>query len=249
MISMTVAPESWRDNGGTIGSCSQYNGLLVVTQTPANHKAIEALLSELTAKLRKPVRVEATWLLLTPDQLTMLRHPQGQESITLVPDDLMKSAKVYSRGQVTGFNGQLNHIASTVERNFMTDLTPVVGTGCWAFDPMVDRISSGVGLQFRPQLAGEDSVVLDVYNEMQETTEPAKNEINVTQLFQIAGATTRPGEGATTLDRPRITAQSTQTSLRMPLASNVLVGGVTLEPGSNPARELYLVVRVEADKK
>jgi beta-lactamase regulating signal transducer with metallopeptidase domain len=44
-----VAPDSWREAGGPTGAIRELNGKLVVTQTEANHAAIQKLLEELTA--------------------------------------------------------------------------------------------------------------------------------------------------------------------------------------------------------
>jgi hypothetical protein len=250
LITATVAPETWRSAGGTTGSISSIKSFLIVTQTAENHRAIKTLLAQLNDRMHRPVRVQAHWLLLTPEQLATIKPAAGQESLATVPEETVKNAKVYSRGQITGFDGQPHAIAATVERNYLTDLSPVVGTGVWAFDPTIDRISSGVALQFRTQL-GEDGLVrLDLVNEVQELPDHPSREINVTQLFNLTSATTRPLEGPTSLDRPRIAYQTAQTSLRIPLGTHVLVSGTTLEPGTreNP-RELYLVIRVDADKK
>jgi len=37
-----VAPDSWRDSGGTIGSMREFKSRLVVTQTWYNHELIAA---------------------------------------------------------------------------------------------------------------------------------------------------------------------------------------------------------------
>lgn len=40
----TVDPDSWRDNGGSTGALSEWGSRLLVTQTPANHRRLEATL-------------------------------------------------------------------------------------------------------------------------------------------------------------------------------------------------------------
>jgi hypothetical protein len=44
-IKAVVSPDTWRDNGGTIGSVRELNGLLVVMQTKDNHRELEHLLA------------------------------------------------------------------------------------------------------------------------------------------------------------------------------------------------------------
>lgn len=46
-LKAVVAPDSWRDNGGTIGSIREFNGLLIINQTKDNHLEIEELLSQI----------------------------------------------------------------------------------------------------------------------------------------------------------------------------------------------------------
>jgi hypothetical protein len=49
LIQDMVAPDSWRDNGGTIGSIHEFDGVLVISSTPEGHTEI----ADLFAKLRK----------------------------------------------------------------------------------------------------------------------------------------------------------------------------------------------------
>jgi hypothetical protein len=47
IITDTVAPDSWREAGGTVGSIREINGRLVIAQTEANHALITKLLEEI----------------------------------------------------------------------------------------------------------------------------------------------------------------------------------------------------------
>jgi hypothetical protein len=47
IITETVAPDSWRNAGGNVGSIREINGRLVVAQTEANHALIAKLLEEI----------------------------------------------------------------------------------------------------------------------------------------------------------------------------------------------------------
>ena len=44
IITDFVAPDMWRDNGGTVGSIREFNGRLMIAATPAMHERIAALL-------------------------------------------------------------------------------------------------------------------------------------------------------------------------------------------------------------
>ena len=51
-IKTTIAPDSWRDAGGQIGSVRELNGLLIITQTQDNQRAVATLLQQLASHRR-----------------------------------------------------------------------------------------------------------------------------------------------------------------------------------------------------
>lgn len=58
----TVDPEGWRENGGDTGSIQELNGNLIITNTPANHRQIEGLLSQLRQIRALQINVEGRFL-------------------------------------------------------------------------------------------------------------------------------------------------------------------------------------------
>ena len=62
LITDTVATESWKINGGTIGAIAELNGQLVITQTADNLRAVTSLLSQLRETRAIQVNVEARFL-------------------------------------------------------------------------------------------------------------------------------------------------------------------------------------------
>jgi hypothetical protein len=53
VIQKRVAPDMWRDAGGSVGSMSEWNGILVITHTPQRHEEIAHLLESLRRGLRE----------------------------------------------------------------------------------------------------------------------------------------------------------------------------------------------------
>jgi hypothetical protein len=47
LVEDTVESETWKDNGGNIGSIREFGGSLIVTQTAHNQDEVEALLDKL----------------------------------------------------------------------------------------------------------------------------------------------------------------------------------------------------------
>src|SRR5690606_4119992 len=62
LIQETVATDSWRDNGGSIGAIQELNGQLVVTQTGENMREVISLLGKLRETRAIQVNVEARFL-------------------------------------------------------------------------------------------------------------------------------------------------------------------------------------------
>ena len=57
IFSSTIGPESWIHSGGTTGAISQFDAMLVITQTLENHGAVQELLEQLRrAKADRPPR-------------------------------------------------------------------------------------------------------------------------------------------------------------------------------------------------
>lgn len=62
LITDTVAPDSWRDAGGTIGSLQELSGQLIVTQISDNHKKLQGVLEQLRETRAMQITVEARFL-------------------------------------------------------------------------------------------------------------------------------------------------------------------------------------------
>ena len=62
LITDTVAPDSWRDAGGTIGSIQELSGQLIVTQIADNHKKLQGVLEQLRETRAMQITVEARFL-------------------------------------------------------------------------------------------------------------------------------------------------------------------------------------------
>lgn len=67
IITNNVDNQGWRENGGDTGFIQQLQGALIITNTPANHRAIQGLLSQLRAQRALQVNVETRFLLVAQD--------------------------------------------------------------------------------------------------------------------------------------------------------------------------------------
>ena len=72
LIRDTIAPDSWRENGGSIGTISEINGQLVITQNSAVHGQIKGLLDRLREERSVQIAVEATFITVSSHYLEEL---------------------------------------------------------------------------------------------------------------------------------------------------------------------------------
>jgi general secretion pathway protein D len=62
LIQNNIDPDGWADFGGDTGRISEWNGSLVITQTPRNHQNIEGLLSQLREIRALQINIETRFL-------------------------------------------------------------------------------------------------------------------------------------------------------------------------------------------
>ena len=67
IITTNIDPNGWQANGGDVGMIQQLGGNLIVTNTPANHRAIHGLLTKLRASRSVQINVETRFLLVSQD--------------------------------------------------------------------------------------------------------------------------------------------------------------------------------------
>ncbi len=67
IITTNVDTDGWRENGGDTGYIQQLSGLLIITNTPANHRNIHGLLSKLREYRALQINVETRFLLVSQD--------------------------------------------------------------------------------------------------------------------------------------------------------------------------------------
>ncbi len=255
LIRETVDPESWTDQGGTVGRMRAFGRSLIITQTGDNHGKIQSLLNQLhqDAAPNQMIAVRAYWVLLKPNDILSLGEQAKQQkksaAMLEVPDSMFSADTIYSQGQTLCFNGQTVHISSGRGHTIITGATPVVGSSSvgYQFDTAV--VQNGVALQVKPEVTADGkSAVLDLQSIVSEL--PETKELGADAK---AAATTQVSDissdiALSKIDRVNVVAQQFRTTVRVPLDKKVLIGGMTMEPNNaaNSSRNLYLVVEVSA---
>lgn len=251
LVTDTVAPETWRHAGGTIGSMRFIGPRLVVSQTAANQKQIEELLNGIREEggMAYMISVQAYWVHFAPEDLRAIAGETGDAAAATlkeVPDALLDDAKIYSRGQTLGYSGQTVHIASGRANTVITGMEPVVGTQAVGYQLETAVVQSGVALQVTPQVLGDGKLVsLDLHSIVSEVADAAA--LPDPRLIPTDGPTTAPADGLLG-QRSRVAAQQFSTTARVPTGKKILIGGMTFDPGAEGVKQLYLVIEANAIK-
>jgi hypothetical protein len=245
------------------GECSIFRGSLIVRNTAEVHKEVADLLQAVrtTSDVGRSVTVDATWLVLTPQQLETLRR-----TASLKPDapaaELRKSFEELSQqataihGHIACLNGQQVHLATGRRQVISSGGTPTVGVGAAGYTATISVLNLGAVLQVTPSFSGDGGkAVVDLHTVVTQWKEPAVPIQIASQV--LAGSEEKKSAGPlvhtlVTIDRADIGAQEWSSTVSIPTGQPVYVGSVTLsgdkavplEPAQNP--ELALVIEVRS---
>jgi hypothetical protein len=177
---------------------------------------------------------------------------------------------------ISCLNGQTVSTLAGRQRRFMVSLIPVVGDegisqnpapatpACFGggnnravgYQPQSSTIQEGAALQVRPILCGDEEVLLDIHGRVVEVETPDQPQVSPPDHFANT-APKQPGANygsdirdlATAVDRPVVNNSRIDTTIRLPLNSRVLVGGITgSTPNSPDEPNLYLFAKVTVQK-
>ncbi len=272
-----VDPASWESVGGP-GGIRPIGRSLVISQTFEAHERIEELLDRVRAVRQEApvVVVDAYWLALAPDQLAALcpGRETKQDSGWRIAVDPKTLAKISaesssSRGRVTCFSGQKAFLTSGQRRSVAISAIPVVGSGI-GYQPVILFPNVGTLLEMRPSVEpGRQTVVLDLKSTVTAWRDPG-------DPIQIGGHSypsrmsagaelggeevdVPAGTASIAVDRVNLPTRQLATTVRVPLNTPVLVGGLDTGPTAETndahadagagTKPLYLVVEVRLAEK
>jgi hypothetical protein len=240
-----------------------FRGNLIVRNTSDVHEELTAFLRALRTNGAggRSVIVEATWLLLTPQQLETLRQPSGDNAgsrsiVSRKSFDELSRQTTAIHGRITCLNGQQVHLATGRRQVISSGGTPTVGMAATGYQPIISVINLGAVLQVTPSISGDSKALVDLQNIVTQWKEPGAP-IQVTS--QVAAGSSEKQAGGPlvntmlSIDRADVGTQEWSTTVSIPIGEPVYVGSVTLtndkashlEAGQNP--ELALVIEVRAD--
>lgn len=310
LIQDTIATDSWKDNGGPVGTLRELQGQLIVTQTPENQRQLVRLLEQLRETRAIQVTIEARFLSVQRnyledigvdfdfaftnvddrifDSTPTVQNPNGtgqqgtvrfdQNSslftrprfldtnlpgnlalqiddpanavalpslvtgITFLDDfqvqmliratQVQQSTSVVTAPRVTLFNGQRAYVLVSTQRAYVSDLTPIVGTGAVGFDPETEFVNTGAVLDVQATVSSDRKYVTL-------TLRPQVATLLTLRNFQVAQATAgggtgdpndpnNPGIATGFIQQPEIQITEVRTTVSVPDGGTLLLGGQTL---------------------
>lgn len=312
LIQDTIATDSWKDNGGPVGTLRELQGQLIVTQTPENQRQLVRLLEQLRETRAIQVTIEARFLSVqrnfledigvdfdfaftnvddrlfdsTPtigdptgsgeqgvvrfdqnsslftrprfldtnlpgnlalqidDPANAVALPSLVTGITFLDDfqvsmliratQVQQSTSVVTAPRVTLFNGQRAYVLISTQRAYVSDLTPIVGTGAVGFDPDTEFVNTGAVLDVQATVSSDRKYVTL-------TLRPQVATLLTLRNFQVAQATAGGGTGDPNdpnnnnsgiatgfIQQPEIQITEVRTTVSVPDGGTLLLGGQTL---------------------
>ncbi len=250
------------DWGNAGAECSIFRSSLIVRNTEEVQKAVADLLQAVraTSEIGRSVTIEATWLVLAPQQLEALRRISAGKQDTPAADlrksfDELAQQATAIHGHITCLNGQQVHLATGRRQVIASGGTPTVGMGAVGYTPIVSVLNLGAVLQVTASLSDSGKALVDLQSVVTQWKEPAAP-IQISSQA-VASSDEKKVEGPlvhsmVTIDRADVGTQEWASTVSIPIGQPVYIGSVTLsgdkaahlEPAQNP--ELALVIEVRS---
>jgi hypothetical protein len=266
-IQAVISPTNWDSVGGAM-SITQLGNALIVSADANTHSQIEKLLDLFRQRwgTLKTVSVRAWWLPLTEEQLNeFLADGSGDEKPAfgvideaafkkLLAAQSQTDAPIGYRATVTCYNGQTVGAVAGDQSVAITDIRPITTkpdpnvTMPVAYSPVVSVIHEGAALQVTPIVTTSGKyVVLDIHSRINrrlknDSASPAAVRAGAAKA---AHDSPMPGDVVAAIDRPRLAVQRLSTTLRVPIGSTMLIGGMTMsDEHTAKDQTLYLFVKL-----
>lgn len=259
LIKETVDPDSWRENGGSVGALREIQGQLIITQTQENQRSIAVLLDQLRETRAVQITVESRFLTLDPaaldeslrQKLVPTFQNKDKPGVTFLTDEdvaavlratqQQKESTIITAPRITLFNGQRAYVMASTQRAYVSGYTATKqADGKAKWEPQVSVTEAGVTLDVMAVCSADRK-----YATL--TLRP--------ELKRLVGMRDEPFHGSPDapsdlmIQVPQITAQRLQTTVSVPDGHVLLLGGLMAEldesgqPTTRPSGNLYMLVK------
>lgn len=236
LITHLVDPFQWATNGGS-ASIALFGDGLVISAPPEVHTQIDQLLEDLRQKLgpTRVLRIELRFITLTGEQALPLTSPSKGAGLT---DEVLQHFSSSTALVIaTGYSGQTLHVAAGKVRQTVTDITPIVGTQSSGYQSNSTLVLAGISAELSTSVTPDGKLArLDLAGSYcsPQTTSPVP----------------APSQFGPVPDPFEAQAYQFSSSAQIPVNTPVLISSTSIEPsGTDPARQLLLVVRIVDESK
>lgn len=272
MIEQTIAADSWKDRGGSVGALRELQGQLIVTQTPENQIAIMHLLQQMRESRGLQCTVEcrfvscdepvarallAKWQkVATPTTLPAVGAAQSESAGTVglllneeqvaqflkAGDDAPKLSDV-GAPRLMLFNGQRAYVQISTSHRYISAYGAVTEKGGQTrYDPVQSVVESGVLLDVQATVSAGRDA----------TTVSLHPQVSALLEMKQLPWNGRPAGSDLMIQEPQIRSTELHTTVSIPAGRTLLIGGLedpragdsgpATQPGK-PLRSLFLLVR------
>ena len=233
LIRDTVDSDSWRDNGGTLGSLTYvpWTRSLVVTHTPATQEKIAALLEQLAPQ----TRMVTTQVMLAPLDAAAMEQTEMREGLLVFTGEAGELQPV-TRALLVGYDGEEQSADNSQGQTYVSRIEPVVAAGAVGYGVSTETLTTGLSLRVTPRIAedgesvrmtlvGQYTVLMSLDEIAMPTTMPAGD--SIPQSYQI----------------PQFARSGIDARASLPTGQWTIVAGFG---GQGDGPPLHLLVRVDA---
>jgi beta-lactamase regulating signal transducer with metallopeptidase domain len=239
LILNTVAPDTWKPNGGNVGNFTELHGQLIVTQTPSAQSALERLLGQLRENRGLQVIVESRFLNVNPQELKDLSPKlrerlvaaSGGAGVSDAPQQFLSTDEVQellraaqdSRDsstlfapRLTLFNGQRAYVMLASSLPYVASVAMTkAADGKVGYDPQVKQLQVGLLFDVQATLTADRRAATVM---LQPT---------ISRLDRIVTepAPGTPPEAQVFVQHPVLTMRQLRTITNVPDGQTLLVGG------------------------
>ena len=258
VITQTISPEEWEENGGDSRIAILGNSF-IVSCYPSMHEKINELFELFRKKWGslRTIAVQAYWCRASVDQIDDLIGATARadasdpaRGVSVIDDQKWKAfletaqeaGQIAYASAITSQNGQTVHALSGDLTSYVARSTPTIRgdeTPVVAYKNETATIHQGAALQVTPLATrGGNFVMLDVHSRVNEIK-------SLRRLGEIQEGDSTEPRRAGEIEIPTFTSYRLSTTVRVPKQNVVLVGGMTFDRTSEQAsNELYLFVKV-----
>jgi len=251
LITETVEPDSWRDNGGRVGAIRELTGQLIVTQTPENHRQIADLLNQLRRQRDAQIRIESRYLsadrsifqkaglkidLTKIDDQSPIFLDDGQvEAIMKVLRDDNASSLI-DVPRVILFNGQRAYVKVTTPHSY-TERIDVIKTdaGETRYEPVIKTVDSGVILDIQATASSDRKYA---------TLKLSPKLMTLIGIDKIRFEPSPPDQELF-VEIPQMNRKEVSTIVSVPFGQTLLLAGMREDAADNGAETRYTLFLVK----